>query len=122
MTDITSARDLTDRRTLIVEDEYMIADEMQRALQAAGSTVIGPVPTVEEAIDLIEQGQVELAVLDVNLGGQPVWPVADALEARGVHYVFTTGYDASALPPRYASVPRCEKPVDMHRVARALLR
>jgi CheY-like chemotaxis protein len=121
MSESAFANDLRGLRILVVEDEYLIADEMRRAFEDAGSEVLGPVPSVEEAIALINQCDIDLALLDVNLGGQPVWPVADALKDRGVHFVFATGYDASALPPRYAGVPRCEKPVDMRRVRRALV-
>lgn len=112
---------LQGRRILVVEDEYLIADDMRRALSMAGAEVLGPAPTVDEAIALIETSDVDLAVLDVNLGGSPVWPVADMLTARGVPFVLTTGYDAVALPSAYLRTPRCEKPVDMRQVERALM-
>ena len=59
-------------------------------------------------------------VLDVNLGGEKVFPVADELLARGIRFVFSTGYDEWALPDAYKDVPRCEKPVDVPRMAEAL--
>ena len=100
------------RRVLVVEDEYFLADELNRVLQAAGVTVLGPVPTVEAALGLLELGAPDAAVLDVNLGGETVYPVADALTGHRVPFLFVTGYDQEALPARHAAVHRLEKPVE----------
>ncbi|MGH1570535.1 response regulator [Methylobacterium sp. P31] len=115
--------DLLRRCVLAVEDEYFIAEELEQALRAAGAIVLGPVPSVRAALDLL-QGDVapEIAVLDVNLGGEMVYPVADALAARGVPFLFTTGYDQAALPERYAAVRRLEKPIELPEVLRELRR
>ncbi|KTS10769.1 hypothetical protein SB2_12160 [Methylobacterium radiotolerans] len=87
-----TARPLDGRRILIVEDEYLIAMQVKRWLLAAGAEVVGPVPSVEQALDLIEEGGLDAAVLDVNLGnGRTVYPVADKLSALGVPYLFATG-------------------------------
>ena len=92
-----------------------------RDLAARGATIIGPVPSVDAALDLIEDtDRIDGAVLDLNLQGEHAYPLADALMRQGVPFVFTTGYDASAIPSRYAAVARCEKPVDLERVAQAL--
>ena len=113
--------DLKNRRILVVEDRYMLADDLRRCLEKAGAVVIGPAPTVEQALSLVA-GEPELgaAVLDVNLGGEAVFPVADALIARNIPFVFATGYGEEALQGRYAEVPRCDKPVEIRSVARAL--
>jgi len=71
---------------------------------------------------LDSEAQPDGAILDVNLGGEPVFPVADVLIGRGIPIIFTTGYDASALPERFSHLPRCEKPINMHQVAAALCR
>lgn len=113
---------LAGRRVLLVEDEYFIADELARALQAAGAAVLGPVPSVEAALGLLEREATDAAVLDVNLGGDIAVPVADALAARGVPFLFTTGYDEAVLPERHAAVRRLEKPVEMSRIVRELER
>ena len=107
------------RRILVVEDEYLIASEVKRWLQAAGFEVLGPVPRVDQALDLIEGRRPDAAVLDVNLGeGDNAYPLAEKLSVMGVPYLFATGdvrlTDASA----YRNRPRLEKPF----VARALVR
>ncbi|WP_354266740.1 response regulator [Bradyrhizobium sp. I1.7.5] len=112
---------LRGRHLLIVEDEYMIAAELARALQDRGANVIGPAGSVEDALQLLEaERQIDGAVLDINLGGERAYPVADALRARAVPFVFATGYDAWVIPETYASVPRMEKPVNMPSLARLL--
>ena len=108
-------------RILVVEDEYMLATEMSSELSAAGAVVIGPVPTVEQATALIqESGAIDGAILDVNLGGELVYPVADLLARSGIPFVFVTGYETSALPQEYAAVPCIMKPVNMAEAIRAL--
>jgi DNA-binding LytR/AlgR family response regulator len=103
---------LEGRRILVVEDEYLIADEMRAALIAAGAEVLGPVPNVEAATALISaEHRINGALLDINLGGTMVFDVADALAARGVPFAFVTGYDDWAIPQRFARAPRLEKPV-----------
>lgn len=107
-----SSFSLSGRRILVVEDEYMLACDLQRELEDAGATVLGPVGRVDAAIDIIRlEVDINGAVVDVNLGGEMAYPVADLLIERGVPFVLTTGYDASALPPRFAAIARCEKPV-----------
>ena len=103
---------LASRRILVVEDEYFLADALSGALAAAGAIVLGPVPSVEAASDLLEREAPDAVVLDVNLGGEMAYPVADALAARGVPFVFTTGYDLSSLPERFVAVRRLEKPAE----------
>lgn len=104
---------LASRAILVAEDEYFIANDLKRALVRAGATVVGPAASVDRATDLIEATpHIDGAILDVNLGGEKVFPVADVLRERGVPFVFTTGYDQAALPERYAVVLRLEKPVE----------
>jgi DNA-binding NtrC family response regulator len=103
---------LTGRRVLVVEDEYLLASDLAAALERESAEVIGPVPSVAQAMALIAaRPDIELALLDVNLGGELVYPVADALAERGVPFLLLTGYEANAIPSRYESVPRLEKPV-----------
>jgi CheY-like chemotaxis protein len=113
---------LRGRRFLVVEDDYAIAKDIARWLEDAGAEVVGPAGTVEDALELVESEAFPLdgAALDINLHGETVYPVADALAARGVPFVFATGYDADVIPEAYAGVPRCEKPVDRAQLARAL--
>lgn len=114
---------LRDRRLLIVEDEFLLAEELRAELEDAAAIVLGPAGTLEEALGLIEsEPRIDGAILDVNLGGQQAFPAADLLAERGVPFVFTTGYDASILPSRFADVIRCEKPVNIARITRAMAR
>lgn len=102
---------LTGRRVLLVEDDYFIADDMACQLEARGAEVIGPVASVDAAIELIEHTEcIDGAVVDINLQGLMAWPIADALLRRGVPFVFATGYDSASIPTRYAEIVRCENP------------
>jgi CheY-like chemotaxis protein len=108
-------------RILVVEDEYLLADELATELAVEGATVLGPAPSVEQALALLDDRPLpDGAILDLNLGGEPAFPVADALIGRGVPLIFTTGYDADALPERFAHIPRCEKPINIRRITTAL--
>lgn len=112
---------LAGRRVLLVEDEYFIADELRQMFEASGAQVLGPVQTVEKAMELIANtSQIDGAVLDVNLRNVMVYPVADALHARGVPFVFATGYEKNTIPARFAEMQHHEKPVDAAKVAAAL--
>jgi CheY-like chemotaxis protein len=112
---------LAGRRVLLVEDEYFLADELDSALTDAGAKVLGPVASVRAALDLLHHEPApDVAMLDVSLSGEMVYPVADALASRGVPFLFATGYDRVALPERYAAMRRLEKPVDVSAVLREL--
>lgn len=116
-------RILRNRRILIVEDEYMLADDLKTELSDADAIVLGPAGTLEEALDLIRsERKIDGAILDVYLHGAIVFPVADMLLLRDVPFVFTTGYEGSAIPSRYANVIRCEKPINIKRVTQAIRR
>lgn len=112
---------LAQRRILIAEDEYFIMQDLRSGLETLGAVVLGPVPSVADALALIEaEGGIDAAVLDVNLRGERAYPVADALSDRGIPFVFSTGYSDDMIDPRYKLAPICEKPVNMRRLERAL--
>ncbi|WP_349371948.1 response regulator [Salinarimonas sp.] len=120
MTDLSS---LAGRIVLVAEDEFFVADDLVHALERRGARVVGPATSVAQALRLTEATPaLDAAVLDINLKGEMVFPVADALSARGVPFVFATGYGSEVLPSRYSGRVRCEKPVDPDDVARALMR
>jgi CheY-like chemotaxis protein len=112
---------LRDRRILVVEDEYLIAMTLSEHLEEVGSTVVGPVSSVEKAIKAIESNQqIDAAVVDVNLGGAMAFPVADALLARNIPFIFTSGYEGDALRERYPQIKNCLKPYLFPEMERAL--
>lgn len=114
-------RSLRGCRILVAEDEYMLADDLCAELANAGAIVVGPAGTVEDVLELARsEPDLDGAILDINMRGEMVFPVAETLMERGVPFVFTTGYDASAIPPRFDRVVRCEKPIDLGKVAQAL--
>ena len=112
---------LVDCHILVVEDEYMLADEIRDVLEEAGAIVLGPAPDVEGALALLaSERRIDGAVLDVNLGGEPSYQVADELLRREVPLLFTTGYDPLGMPERYHEVPRCEKPIRVAAICEAI--
>jgi DNA-binding response OmpR family regulator len=100
-------------RVLFVEAEFLVATLIEDMLMAAGCVVAGPIPRLSEALDAADRGTFDAAVLDVNVGGDRVYPVADALSRRNVPFVFVTGYGTSGLPREYAKRPRLGKPFKM---------
>jgi DNA-binding response OmpR family regulator len=101
---------LAGRRILVVEDELLIAMMLEHALRSEGCVIIGPIPRVELALKAAREEPIDAAVLDVNLAGERVDPVAKALEKRSIPFVFTTGDHRSMLPSKHAHRPMLEKP------------
>lgn len=109
------------RHVLVVEDDFFVADDLVASLEEVGATIVGPVASVRDALDLIERGErLDGVILDINLQGEMAFPVADALKARSISFVFATGYDPSIVPVRFAGVVTCEKPFNADKVARAM--
>jgi CheY-like chemotaxis protein len=108
------------KRVLVVEDEYLVAMDVSAYLEAAGAHVVGPASSVHAALEALEGAELDGAILDLNLRGEMAYPVADALTARGIPFVFTTGYGARTVPARFADVKRCEKPTTPEAISRAL--
>jgi DNA-binding response OmpR family regulator len=102
---------LEGRRILVVEDRYLIAAELCDDVQRLGGAVIGPAATVREAERLARTETFDLALLDVNLDGDPVFAVAEILVGKNVPCLFLTGYDESVLPEQWCDQPRLLKPV-----------
>jgi PAS domain S-box-containing protein len=99
-------------RVLLVEDEALVAMMVQECLGDFGYQVIGPISTATEAAARANDGNFEAAVLDINLGDGAVYPIADTLAARGVPFVFVTGYDAESVDARFRNVPVLQKPIE----------
>ncbi|HEY0838053.1 MAG TPA: HWE histidine kinase domain-containing protein [Azospirillum sp.] len=114
---------LDGRRVLVVEDNAVVAMALVEALTRAGCTVVGPAATVDGALRMIREQVIDGACLDVDLHGQVVFPVAEALAARNVPFVFCTGFGDLGLPSgRWAEVPLLRKPVSPQEMAAALSR
>jgi DNA-binding response OmpR family regulator len=104
-------------RVLAVEDEFLLSVALAEDLRAAGYLVVGPFTTLSDALDAARREPFDLAVLDINIRGAMIYPLADELFARGIPFVFLTGYGRADLPARFAAIPRISKPYE----ARALL-
>ena len=113
---------LSGRRVLVVEDEVMVAWTLEDMLADLGCEVVGPAARVDQALAMIEAVAVDAAVLDVNLNGERSYPVADALAARGVPFVFSTGYNKSSLHAGYLGFPMLQKPFERSQLGDALAR
>jgi len=98
-------------RLLIVEDEALVALELTKAMRESGWDVIGPASTLEEAFQLLAKHErPDAALLDVNLHGEMVYPLADLLETRGVPFIFCSGYEMLNHGNRYRHSPVIRKP------------
>jgi CheY-like chemotaxis protein len=98
------------KRVLVVEDELMIRMLLEDMLGELGYTVAAEAGRLDEALEATKTAEFDLAILDVNLDGQPISPVADALVARGTPFVFATGYGERGLPEPYRDRPMLKKP------------
>jgi two-component sensor histidine kinase len=99
-------------RVLLVEDSVLIAMETEDVLEDAGCVVVGPVATLRDGLRLADRERLDAAVLDVDLAGEPVFPLAARLRELGVPFVFVTGYNERAVfPSEFADVPRIGKPI-----------
>jgi CheY-like chemotaxis protein len=109
------------RRILVVEDEYLIADDIRDLLTRDGAEVVGPVATADAAAALVENGgRIDAALLDVNLRGDTVFAFADILLTRNVPFAFATGYDREIIPERFEGAPRLEKPLNPRQIVNAI--
>lgn len=111
MEHVENPQPLWRRNILVVEDEFLIADDVAALLREKGANVIGPASSLPEGMRLAGDTQtIDAAVLNIDLAGVPVFPLADELRRRGVRIMFLTGYGDSQIPNEYAAIPCCEKP------------
>jgi CheY-like chemotaxis protein len=109
------------RRILVVEDEYLIADDIRDLLTRDGAEVVGPVATADAAAALVESDdRIDAALLDVNLRGDTDFAFADMLFTRNVPFAFATGYDREIIPDRFQAAPRLEKPLNPRQIVSAI--
>jgi len=113
---------LSGRSILIVEDESLVAMLLETILEDMGCTPVGPAGTVEEGLALVQADEpLDAALLDVNVAGEKVFPIADALRDRGVPFVFSTGYGEAGLPDHWRGHPTLQKPFSEYAVEQALM-
>ena len=117
MTGVTGLEGL---KVLVVEDEMMVSMLIEDMLADLGCTVVGPASRLEEAVDLARTADLDCAVLDENLGGQPIFPLADLLREKGAPFAFATGYGDAGLRDVDRGTPVLQKPFREGDLARVL--
>ena len=117
MTDVAALAGL---RVLVVEDEMMVSMLIEDMLADMGCLVVGPASRLDEAIELTKGAEIDCAVLDVNLGGQPIFPLADILREKGCPFAFATGYGDAGLREADRGTPVLQKPFREGDLARVL--
>ena len=105
---------------LVVEDELMIRMLLEGMLTDLGHTVAAEAGSIEEALSLAKAAEFDVAVLDVNLNNQPITPVAEVLMARGVPFVFASGYGQRGVPEAFRQSPTLQKPFQIEALAQAI--
>jgi CheY-like chemotaxis protein len=108
------------KRILVVEDELMIRMLLEDMLAELGYTIAAAAARLDEALEAAQNADFDIAILDVNLNGQPISPVADALAARGMPFIFATGYGEPGLPDTYRDRPTLKKPFQLDSLKRTL--
>ncbi len=115
---------LSSLKVLVVEDEALVSMLVEDMLTDLGCTVVGPAAEIEEALRLAGSADIDAALLDVNLGGRPIFPVADALKSRGVPYAFASGYGEAGISDEHKGSAVLQKPfreADLRRVLESLV-
>ncbi|HEX4768029.1 MAG TPA: response regulator [Lichenihabitans sp.] len=120
MSDAEPAARLKGKKVLIVEDETLISMLFEDILSDLACEVVGPALTIRQAMDLARAAEIDVAVLDVNVAGDPIWPVAEILAVRGIPMVFSSGYGSNGLPERWRNSPSLPKPFTFHEVAEVI--
>ena len=105
-------------RILLVEDEMLVCMDLEDMLTEFGCVVVGPAARVKQALAIIEREPIDLAMLDINLGRETSYPIAERLAALGIPYFFSTGY--SEIEPAFEDRPRLQKPFSGHQLSSLL--
>jgi DNA-binding response OmpR family regulator len=113
--------DLQGVRVLVVEDEAAISLLLEDMLLDFGCEVIGPAARLSAALDVVGRESIDLAILDVNVAGEPIYPVAEALAQQGVPFVFSTGYGSAGIKDVYRDRPVLQKPFAQHDLKQKLV-
>ena len=109
------------RRVLVVEDDFLVSLMTVDFLESIGCEVVGPAARLAAALQLAQSESLDAAVLDINLAGDIVWPVAEVLQRRDVPFIFLSAHPRlSEVPILFAAAPRLEKPLEQNRLLRQL--
>lgn len=115
------ARKLQGLRIFVVEDEALVALNLEDMLDELGCTVIGPAMRLGRAREMLDGGfEADAAILDVNIAGEPVFPIAEQLAGKGIPIIFATGYGQAGLPSTWHGNPILQKPYTMDEVSGSL--
>lgn len=110
--DLNAASFLNGKTILLVEDEFLLALQLEELLHSRGASVLGPFRKLDDAMAAAQRDEFDFAILDVNLNGTMVYPLADDLLARDIPFLFLSGYSVANLPARLRAVTRLNKPCD----------
>lgn len=112
--------DIVGKRILVVEDDELVAMMVEGMLADIGCEVCGFARSVPEALEIVETLPMDIALLDVNLAGQRVFPVAEALSLKNIPFIFSSGYGAAGVPEEYRSAPVIPKPFRLEELEAAV--
>ncbi|WP_112662399.1 response regulator [Microvirga flavescens] len=121
MGNLTSGEELKGLRVLVVEDEAAISLLLEDMLIDFGCEVIGPAARLAAALDAVAREDVDIAILDVNVAGEPIYPVAEALVQRSIPFVFSTGYGSAGIKDAFRNRPVLQKPFAQHDLKQKLM-
>lgn len=107
---------LAGKRILVVEDAYLLADDLKQLFESEGASVAGPYASSAATMSALPRETFDCAVLDIALAGNAVYPLAEELRRRGAPFAFITGFSSDDIHPEFADVPTLEKPFDDERV------
>lgn len=120
---VESVAGLDGLRVLVVEDEMLVSMLVEDMLMEFGCDIVGPAPDLDQAMTLADTAELDAAILDVNVGGRQIFPVADRLKARGIPFAFASGYGEAGLIEAHRGTPVLQKPFrqgDLERVLKEL--
>lgn len=116
---VADRRMFSGKRLLIVENSLFLSDEARRALQKLGTIIVGPTDDLDAAADMIEGGEVDAAILDINIAAAEVFPLVERLDAKSLPYVFALA-DMPSMTTSFAGFVLCDRVASIDDIAKAL--
>ena len=107
------------RRFLVVDDEFLVSLATTDFLESIGCEIVGPAARLVAAIEFAQSESLDAAVLDIDIAGEMIWPVAEELRRRGVPFLFLSACShLNSIPARFSAIPRLDKPLELNRLLR----